>query len=132
MDSSPEKKEKAARGKPANPINQKRGKHAKKKGARGELEFANLLKEKGLTSRRTSQFCGKSGDASDIICEELAEYHIEVKRTETLSLYPAMDQAVHDAHGTKTPIVCHRRNHKEWLVVIRLDDFLKAVLTQST
>lgn len=109
----------------------RRGRSAKKKGSRGELELSTLLKDYGLTSRRTAQFCGKSGDASDIVCEELSEYHIEVKRTETLSLYPAMDQAVRDSQGKKIPIVCHRRNSKKWLVIMHLEDFIKVVLTQS-
>lgn len=105
----------------------RRGRRSKKKGSRGELELSTILNGLGLTSRRTAQFCGKSGDASDIICEELSEFHIEVKRTETLSLYPAMDQAVRDSQGKKIPIVCHRRNSKKWLVILHLEDFISFV-----
>jgi hypothetical protein len=43
---------------------------------------------------------------------------------EALSLYPAMEQAIRDADEGKIPVVAHRRNHKEWLVIMRLDDFV--------
>ena len=54
--------------------------NSKRKGKVGELEVVNLLKEKGLTARRTQQFSGKADGTSDVICEELKNFHIEVKR----------------------------------------------------
>ena len=98
------------------------GKKSRDKGKRGELEFSHLLQEHGFTARRGQQFQG-GADSPDVVCQELERIHFEVKRTETLSLYPAMDQAVNDG-GDKVPIVAHRRNGKEWLCVLRADDFL--------
>jgi hypothetical protein len=37
-----------------------------------------------------------------------------------------MDQSLRDCKD-KTPIVCHRRNHKPWLVTMYLEDWLKLV-----
>ena len=48
--------------------------------------------------------------------------HIEVKRTERLSLYPAMRQAIEDAGAGKVPVVFHRQNHEDWLAIVRLND----------
>nr|DAS04793.1 MAG TPA: hypothetical protein [Caudoviricetes sp.] len=52
--------------------------NSKQKGARGEREFASLCKEHGFDVRRTQQYCGNTGDASD--CVGLPNIHIEVKR----------------------------------------------------
>lgn len=51
--------------------------------------------------------------------------HVEVKRTEALRLYPAMEQAIRDANGKAVPVVMHRKNRAGWLVVMRLEDWIK-------
>ena len=51
--------------------------------------------------------------------------HGEVKRSERLNVYAAMDQAIRDAGGQAVPIVLHRRNRREWLAILRLEDFLE-------
>ena len=103
--------------------------NSRAKGAAGERELANKLKEYGYTARRTQQFCGKAGD-SDVVCTELDDYHIEVKRVERLNIDNAMDQSLRDCHD-KTPIVVHRRNKKPWLVTMYLEDWLKHVGPKS-
>lgn len=57
----------------------------------------------------------------------LPGYHIEVKRTERFSLYAAMEQARRDADGKAVPLVCHRRNHHPWVVVMQLEDFIALI-----
>ena len=96
--------------------------NSRAKGAAGERELANKLKEYGYTARRTQQFCGKAGD-SDVVCEELDQYHIEVKRVERLNIDKAMEQSLNDCKD-KTPIVVHRRNKKPWMVTMYLEDWL--------
>lgn len=91
------------------------------KGKRGERELAQFLRDRGYESRRGQQFSG-SPDSPDVVCEDLP-FHIEVKRSETLSPYKALEQAQTDA-GTKPPLVAHRRNGKEWLAILLLDDLL--------
>jgi hypothetical protein len=46
-----------------------------------------------------------------------------VKRTEALSIYTAMSQACDDA-GSKIPVVAHKRNGRQWLVILTATDFL--------
>ena len=94
------------------------------KGKRGERELAAKLTEiLGQTCRRGQQYSGIEGE--DVVGVD--GLHIECKRTETLSLYPAMEQAVRDAQSGSVPVVCHRRSRKPWLLVVRLEDVLKLV-----
>ena len=97
------------------------GKMSREKGKRGERELANKLTEYGYNCRRGQQFCGLNGDA-DVV--GLPGIHIEVKRTERLNLYDAMYQAKRDKKPEEIPVVMHRRNHCEWLAIIRLEDFI--------
>lgn len=50
---------------------------------------------------------------------------MECKRAERFNAYEAMEQAVRDANGHAIPVVMHRRNHKQWLVVMNLDNFIE-------
>ena len=97
--------------------------NSRQKGASGERELANILKTYGYEARRGQQFSGANGDA-DVV--GLPGYHIECKRVERLNIDSAMEQSIKDAREGEVPIVCHRRNRKEWLVTMRLTDFLDA------
>jgi len=98
--------------------------NSRAKGARGELELANHLKGKfGWEARRTQQYAGHSGDASDVVIQELPSLHVEVKRVQKLNLDAAMAQAIRDCHG-KTPTVWHRKDRGQWMVTLRLEDLI--------
>jgi Holliday junction resolvase len=98
------------------------GKPSRDKGKRGERELAAALSKHGYNCRRGQQYSGANGDA-DVV--GLPGIHIECKRTEKLSLYEAMLQATRDAKPAELPIVFHRRNNCEWLVIMKLDDFME-------
>lgn len=98
--------------------------NSRTKGAVGERELAGILREYGYLARRGQQFSGANGDA-DVV--GLDGYHIECKRVEKLNIDTAMEQSVRDARENEIPIVCHRKNRKEWLVTIRLKDFMEVV-----
>ena len=51
--------------------------------------------------------------------------HIECKRVERLNIYDAIEQSKNDARDGENPVVMHRRNRKEWLVTMPLDDWMK-------
>ena len=99
--------------------------NSRAKGARGEREWAKVCREHGYADvRRTVQYCGKTGDASD--CVGLPGIHQEVKRTNCLQIYNAMDQAIRDAGKSgNIPIVCHRRDNCRWLVIMTAEDWFK-------
>ena len=93
----------------------------KRKGKRGELEWAKFCREQGFTEViRGQQYSGVGGED----CINLPGLHQEVKRNQKLNIYDAMAQAIGDAKG-KIPIVAHRRNHDYWKVTMRAEDFFK-------
>lgn len=101
--------------------------NSKQKGARGERELAKKLKEYGYDCRRGQQYCGANGDA-DVV--GLPGIHIECKRVERLNIYDAVDQAVRDSMINEIPFgdiptVFHRKDNCEWLVTMRLEDWMK-------
>lgn len=96
------------------------GKSQREKGKRGERELAGVLREYGFSCRRGQQYCGASGDADVIGIDGV---HIECKRTERLNLYEALEQAINDSREGEKPVVMHRRNHCEWVAILRLEDF---------
>jgi len=96
------------------------GKMSREKGKRGEREFASFCKAQGYDARRGQQFNGIDGE--DVV--GLPGIHVEVKRTERLNVYEAMEQAWKDSHG-KDSIVAHRRNDHRWLVIMDADEWFK-------
>lgn len=98
------------------------GKYSRNKGKSGERELAAKLREYGFEARRGQQYCGANGDADVIGLEGI---HIEVKRTEKFRMYEALDQARNDAKEGETPVVFTRKNNCDWVVCLRLDDFMK-------
>ena len=100
--------------------------NSKQKGARFERELAKRFREYGYESRRTAQYCGNTGDASDVI--GLNGIHIEAKHQEKMYLYDWVDQAKRDAEANGKgylPTVFHKKNHCEILVTMPLDDWMK-------
>ena len=98
--------------------------NSRAKGAKGERELAHRLNDYGFSTRRTVQYNGKADDGqADLV--GLNGIHIECKRVERLNLDDAMSQAIHDAKDGEMPSVFHRKNHSEWLVTMRLDDWMQ-------
>lgn len=95
--------------------------NSRQKGASAERELARKLREYGYDCRRGQQYCGANGDA-DVV--GLPGIHIEVKRTERLNLYDALEQAARDARPEEIPAVLHRKNNCGWVAIIALDDFM--------
>lgn len=69
-------------------------------------------------ARRGVQYQG-GPDSPDIT--GIPGVHIEVKRTESLSLYKALEQAQQEADPCEIPLLLHRRSGKRWLAVVELD-----------
>lgn len=96
--------------------------NSRNKGAAGERELAAKLRGYGYQCRRGQQYSGANGDAD---VTGLPGIHIECKRVEKLNLYDAMAQSARDAKEDEVPTVFHRKNNKEWLVTLRMDEFMK-------
>lgn len=97
--------------------------HSLNKGKQGEREFCELLRGHGFTARRGQQFAG-GGDSPDVV-SNVPGVHFEVKRTETLQLWPSLDQAARDAAPGNIPCVVHRPSRRPWIVVLQAADFLQ-------
>lgn len=99
--------------------------NSKQKGARFERELASRFRDHGYSdARRTAQYCGNTGDASDVV--GLPGIHIEAKHQEQMRLYDWVDQAKRDSDGTgRLPAVFHKKNHAEILVTMPLDAFMR-------
>lgn len=95
--------------------------NSKRKGAKGERELANKLKEYGYNCRRGQQYNGLEGE--DVV--GLDYIHIECKRVEKLNLDEALEQAKRDSNDKQLPAVFHRKNNKKWKVTMELDDWIK-------
>ena len=96
--------------------------NSRAKGATGERELARKLREYGYEARRGQQYSGINGDA-DVL--GLQGIHIECKRVEKLNIDDALSQSIRDAKENEIPIVMHRKNHTEWKVTMRLEDWIK-------
>src|SRR3954469_10791983 len=97
------------------------------KGQRGELLWRDVLRSKGFTARRGQQFCGANGD-SDVICEELANIHFEVKFVQIFNARKALEQAKSDAKDGQTPVVVQKSTKKNWIAVMDAEAFLDAII----
>lgn len=98
--------------------------NSKQKGARFERHLASRFREYVYDARRTAQYCGNTGDASDVV--GLPGIHVEAKHAEQMRLYEWIAQAKRDAAaggGNALPAVFHKKNHAEILVTMELDDW---------
>ena len=97
------------------------GKASRDKGKRGEREVAELLRDHGIPARRGVQYAG-GPDAPDVVGFD--GVHIEVKRAETLRLYPALEQALADRKPGDIATVWHRPSGRPWAVIMLAADFI--------
>ncbi len=97
-------------------------KNSRQKGAAGEREVAEWLRQRGVSARRGVQFQG-GPDSPDVV-HELEGVHLEVKRTETLRLNEAMEQAASEAPEGSIPVVLHRKNRGKWVAILDAEDWL--------
>ena len=99
--------------------------NSKAKGKRFELKLAGLFREHGYSeARRTAQYCGNTGDASDVV--GLPGIHVEAKYQEQMRLYEWMAQAKNDAAANgkgNLPAVFHKKSKAEILVTMTLEDW---------
>lgn len=92
-----------------------------RKGKAGEREFAQFLRDHGFEAKRGQQHAG-GADSPDVV-SNVPGVHFEVKRTESLSLWPAMEQAARDS-GDQMPVVVHRPSRRQWIAIMPADQFL--------
>lgn len=93
------------------------------KGARGELEVVQLLRDAGWkNARRTSD--GRGQNSRGDITNGPAGVHIECKRQERINVPACLRQAQNDAPGTDMPLLVHRPSRMGWMATVPLEDLL--------
>ena len=101
--------------------------NSKAKGARFERDLAKKFREHGYDqARRTAQYCGNTGDASDVV--GLPGLHIEAKHQEQMRLYDWIAQAKRDAEAggeNRLPAVFHKKNNYPILVTLEFEAFME-------
>ena len=99
------------------------GRMSRQKGKRGEREAAAELGALlGCGARRGVQYHG-GPDSPDVVLDGV-KIHVECKRTETLNVYKALEQAKNDAHPSHVPVVWHRRNDRESVLIVQTSDLV--------
>ena len=94
--------------------------NSRDKGKRGEREAAKALADTfGCEAKRGVQFQG--GKESPDVQHSIDGLHFEVKRCQRMQMEDWMAQAVGDA-GDNVPLVLHRKNNKDWMLTLRLED----------
>lgn len=97
--------------------------NSKQKGARGERNFAEFLRGFGYEAERGCQHAG--GKDSPDVKTNMIGVHWEVKRTERLNLYGAMEQSRRDAGDGEMSPVAHRKNNKPWVIIQDAEEWMK-------
>jgi len=98
----------------------------KQKGSRGERQCRDVWKAHGYeNAHRSQQYSGKGESAADL--EGISpKLHIECKvGYQYKTIYDFMEQAKRDAKEGQTPIVNCKMDRREWLCVMRFDDFIE-------
>ena len=96
------------------------------KGSRGERLCRDVWKKHGYeNAHRSQQYSGKGESSADLegISQRL---HIEVKCGYTFkTVYDWMNQAIRDAKEGQIPITNIKMDRRDWLCVMRLEDFIE-------
>ena len=105
--------------------------NSRNKGARGEREWRDVLRDEGYEAHRGCQFSGKGEAGSqqpDVICADL-KIHWEVKRTNRLDLRKAIAQAKADAKraGVDHWVVTWREDNGEWIEITSKDSLFSFI-----
>lgn len=106
------------------------GRASREKGKRGERQCRDELAEVfRCAARRGVQYQG-GADSPDVVLSGVP-VHVEAKRTERLLLWAAVDQAKAEAGAGETPIVWHKPNRRDSVVIVetsRLYDLAVAIV----
>jgi hypothetical protein len=91
------------------------GKSQRQKGARGELEFAALLRKHGFEARRHGRhFHDPEKHEHCDVEHNVPGIHFEVKRREKVDVWSWIDQADREKKEGEKSVVAFRKNRRKW------------------
>jgi hypothetical protein len=91
------------------------------KGAGGERELCKILSD--ALGEKITRKLGQARDGGHDV--ELSPFRIECKRRKVLAIYDWWSQVLASCEKNHTPVVAMRADGEEWLVVMRLNDWIK-------
>lgn len=102
----------------------KRGKAARNKGKRRELELVHILNDAGYPEVRRGYVFQHEPDIVGF-----KGFHVEVKGVESLNVRKALNQSIEDAEKRRDgiPILAWKKSNEPWTVTMRLGDFLEVI-----
>ena len=104
------------------------GRKSRDKGARGEREFRDRLREMGINARRTYTAQAAGGGVPDLVTDNIrGTITWEVKRTKTAEMSKWLAQVAEQRKenpGAST-VLAFRLDHGEWMYIGYLDDLKK-------
>lgn len=96
------------------------------KGQRGQREVVELLRDIGYEAKNNPyQYRGAEG--ADV--ETDFPFYPEVKFQNKLNIFGAIDQVINDNKTGKPYIIFFRKDHKEWHVALKWEDFKEWIST---
>ena len=101
--------------------------NSRQKGASGERKIANLLKERGFESARRGQQFSGTPDSPDVKCDELKEFHFEVKFIKQLRLYEFYSKALEDSGGDQCPVIVSKAPRKPIMASMEFADWVDLI-----
>lgn len=99
------------------------GKGKRNKGAGGERELAAILSD--YLGRVVKRNLGQAREGGCDI--NIQHWNIEVKRQEKIKIYDWMTQAQESCATGQSPVVAFRKNGKDWLVTMTLNDWMALI-----
>jgi hypothetical protein len=99
------------------------GRAQRDKGARGEREIVQILRDAGWKDARRSSD-GRVQSARGDIVNGPAGVHIECKFVERLNVPAALRQVEEDANPLDLPVLVHRPSRQDWCATLPLDELL--------
>jgi hypothetical protein len=102
--------------------------NSRRKGKEGENEFIKLhLLDHWPEAKRNLDQHGP--DKRD--CVEVGGVHWQIKRTENLKLWAAIQQAESEARDHDLPIVAFRRSHAKWHCILEADELVPLLVLRE-
>jgi hypothetical protein len=101
--------------------NKKKRVDSRRKGNRGEVDFAHWLEE-NLKIKARRGFGQSAGGAARPDVESSIAVHWEIKCVEKLNIDNAMSQAITDSRFGNIPVVAHKKNRKPWMITLLAKD----------
>lgn len=100
----------------------RQGRASRRKGARGELQVRDVLREHGHLRAHRNHMSGGAGGGD--LADAIPDVHLEVKFVKRLDLHSAWRQADAAKRPTDSILIAHKGDNQPWLGTMLLTDII--------